>query len=169
MNCRKVVREPSGKEDVGDATARGAKPDGQLCEWAPKPIRRQNESLAGYHRSRDGRSSVGLLCEARIQQVRHARLDGEPGERVHRLDRRQSNRPSFHLNPIVSPANLGSQGRGTVRPDLLRDDVAVVYVLDTPVAKAPVVEWYTVGGGKIVRIRSYFDARPFAGPSPTQR
>ena len=43
------------------------------------------------------------------------------------------------------------------------DDVAVFYVLDTPVA-----EWYTVGGGKIVRIRTYFDARPFARPSPTQ-
>jgi SnoaL-like domain len=48
------------------------------------------------------------------------------------------------------------------------DDVAVFYVLDTPVAKAPVAEWYTVGAGKIVRIRTYFDARPFARPSPTQ-
>ena len=48
------------------------------------------------------------------------------------------------------------------------DEVAVFYVLDTPVAKAPVAEWYTVGGGKIVRIRTYFDARPFARPSPTQ-
>ena len=47
------------------------------------------------------------------------------------------------------------------------DDVAVFYVLDTPVAKAPVAEWYTVAGGKIVRIRTYFDARPFARPSPT--
>ena len=42
------------------------------------------------------------------------------------------------------------------------------YVLDTPVAKAPVAEWYTVGAGKIVRIRTYFDARPFARLSPTQ-
>ena len=48
------------------------------------------------------------------------------------------------------------------------DDVAVFYVLDTPVAKAPVAEWYTVAGGKIVRIRTYFDARPFARPSPAQ-
>jgi len=48
------------------------------------------------------------------------------------------------------------------------DDVAVFYVLDTPVAKASVAEWYTVGAGKIVRIRTYFDARPFARPSPTQ-
>jgi len=49
------------------------------------------------------------------------------------------------------------------------DDVAVFYVLDTPVAKAPVADWYTVGaGGKIARIRTYFDARPFARPSPTQ-
>jgi hypothetical protein len=48
------------------------------------------------------------------------------------------------------------------------DEVAVFYVLDTPVAKAPVAEWYTVGAGTIVRIRTYFDARPFARPSPTQ-
>ena len=48
------------------------------------------------------------------------------------------------------------------------DDVAVFYVLDTPVARAPVAEWYTVGGGKIVRIRTYFDARPFARAAPTQ-
>ena len=48
------------------------------------------------------------------------------------------------------------------------DDVAVFYVLDTLVAKAPVAEWCTVGGGTIVRIRTYFDARPFARPSPTQ-
>jgi hypothetical protein len=32
--------------------------------------------------------------------------------------------------------------------------------LDTPVAKAPVTAWYTVAAGKIVRIRTYFDARP---------
>jgi hypothetical protein len=47
------------------------------------------------------------------------------------------------------------------------DNVAVFYVLDTPVAKAPVAEWYTVAGGKIVRIRTCFDARLFARPSPT--
>jgi len=44
------------------------------------------------------------------------------------------------------------------------DEVATLYVLDTPVAKAPVAEWYTVRGGKIVHIRTYFDARPFAAP-----
>ncbi len=44
------------------------------------------------------------------------------------------------------------------------DEVAVFYVLDTPVAKAPVAEWYTVRGNKIVHLRAYFDARPFAPP-----
>ncbi len=43
-------------------------------------------------------------------------------------------------------------------------DVAVFYILDTPVAKAPVAEWYTVRGGKITALRAYFDARPFAPP-----
>ena len=41
-------------------------------------------------------------------------------------------------------------------------NVAWFYLLDTPVAKAPVAEWHTVRGGRIVHIRAYFDARPFA-------
>lgn len=45
------------------------------------------------------------------------------------------------------------------------DEVALFYLLDTPVAKAPVAEWYTVRGGKITRLRAYFDARPFSPPS----
>jgi len=43
------------------------------------------------------------------------------------------------------------------------DEVAVFYILDTPIAKAPVAERYTVRAGKIVELRAYFDARPFAG------
>jgi len=43
------------------------------------------------------------------------------------------------------------------------DEVAVFYVLDTPIAKAPVAERYTVRSGKITQLRAYFDARPFAG------
>jgi len=46
-------------------------------------------------------------------------------------------------------------------------EVAVFYILDTSVAKAPVAEWHTVRAGKIAHIRAYFDARPFAGPSPS--
>ena len=45
------------------------------------------------------------------------------------------------------------------------DSVVWLYVLDTVVAKAPVAEWHTVHGDKIVRIRAYFDARPFATPA----
>lgn len=45
------------------------------------------------------------------------------------------------------------------------NEVAVFYVLDTPMAKAPVAEWYTVRGGKIVHLRAYFDARPFSPPA----
>ena len=93
MDGGKVVGEPSGKEDVGDATALGAKLDGQLCEWAPKATRREDEALSCHHRSRDCRSSVGLPSEPCIEQVDEGRLDRQPGERVHRLDRRQSNRP----------------------------------------------------------------------------
>jgi limonene-1,2-epoxide hydrolase len=46
------------------------------------------------------------------------------------------------------------------------DEVADFHVLDTPVGKAPVAEWFTVRNGKIVAIRAYFDARPFAGSQP---
>ena len=47
------------------------------------------------------------------------------------------------------------------------DNVAVFYLLKTPVADAPVAEWYTVSEGKIVHLRAYFDARPFANaPRP---
>jgi ketosteroid isomerase-like protein len=42
------------------------------------------------------------------------------------------------------------------------ENVAVFYVLKTPMANAPVAEWYTVRSGKIVHLRAYFDARPFA-------
>lgn len=45
------------------------------------------------------------------------------------------------------------------------DEVASFYVLDTPLAKAPVAEWFTVRGEKIAHIRTYFDARPFSKPS----
>ena len=48
------------------------------------------------------------------------------------------------------------------------ENVAVFYLLDTPVAKAPVAEWYTVRSGKIVNLRAYFDARPFATQPPSQ-
>jgi ketosteroid isomerase-like protein len=44
------------------------------------------------------------------------------------------------------------------------DEVAVFYTLDTPLGKSPVAEWYSVRGGKIVHLRAYFDARPFAPP-----
>jgi ketosteroid isomerase-like protein len=44
------------------------------------------------------------------------------------------------------------------------EDVAWFYLLDTPVVKAPVAEWHTVRDGRIVHIRAYFDARPFAAP-----
>lgn len=44
------------------------------------------------------------------------------------------------------------------------ENVAWFYVLNTPVANAPVAEWHTVRDGKIIRIRAYFDARPFAHP-----
>lgn len=58
------------------------------------------------------------------------------------------------------------------------DNVAFFYLLDTPVAKAPVAEWYVVRKGKIAQLRAYFDARPFAaaasagqagGPAQTSR
>jgi|ERR1043165_7506995 len=41
-------------------------------------------------------------------------------------------------------------------------DVAHFYLLQTPVADAPVAEWYRIRDGRISELRAYFDARPFA-------
>lgn len=45
-------------------------------------------------------------------------------------------------------------------------EVALFYVLDTPVANAPVAEWYTVRAGKIVYLR-IFRRETIAAP-PTE-
>ena len=81
---------------------------------------------------------------------------------IDRLDRADD-----HINAISALYRMvkGVEHQATIAEG---DEVAVFYVLDTPVARAPVAEWYTIGGGKIVRIRTYFDARPFARPSPTR-
>jgi ketosteroid isomerase-like protein len=42
------------------------------------------------------------------------------------------------------------------------DDVVTIYTLKTTVTDSPVAEWARVKDGKIVEIRVYFDARPFA-------
>ena len=42
------------------------------------------------------------------------------------------------------------------------DEVALFTVLKTPMANAPVAEWYTVRADRITHLRVYFDARPFA-------
>jgi len=58
----------------------------------------------------------------------------------------------------------GVQGEGLIAEG---DQVADFHILDTPVGKAPVAEWFRVSGDKIVEIRAYFDARPFANlPRP---
>jgi len=55
----------------------------------------------------------------------------------------------------------GVENQATVAQD---PEVVRFFVLDTPVARAPVAEWYTVKDGKIAELRAYFDARPFAPP-----
>ena len=44
-------------------------------------------TLATHHRSREGGSPIGPFREARVHQVDHARLDGEPRQRMDDLDR----------------------------------------------------------------------------------
>ena len=55
----------------------------------------------------------------------------------------------------------GVEHQATVAQD---DQVVRFTVLDTPVARAPVAEWYTLRDGRIAEVRAYFDARPFAAP-----
>jgi hypothetical protein len=54
---------------------------------------------------------------------------------------------------------LGTEHQATIVDG---DNVALFYVLNAKVAKAPVAEWYTVRDGKIVALRAYFEARSFA-------
>jgi hypothetical protein len=72
------------------------------------------------------------------------------------------------VNVSIAPSKWRSSVKGVRHQETisLGENVAVFYVLDTPMAKAPVAEWYTVRGSKIVHIRTYFDARPFAQPPP---
>jgi len=65
---------------------------------------------------------------------------------------------------VASITRLGTMMKGLRHEKTLAegDDVAVFYVLDTALGVAPVADWYTVRGGKIASIRTYFDARPFA-------
>lgn len=68
---------------------------------------------------------------------------------------------------IASVQKLGAIMKGMRHEKTLVDgnDVAVFYILDTVVAAAPVADWYTIRGGKIASIKTYFDARPFAPPT----
>jgi limonene-1,2-epoxide hydrolase len=67
---------------------------------------------------------------------------------------------------ITAIRNLMGMARGMEHQGMIvqGDEVAVFYRLDTPVAVAPVAEWYTIRDGKITQLRAYFDARPFARP-----
>jgi limonene-1,2-epoxide hydrolase len=74
-------------------------------------------------------------------------------------------RADDYMTAIRNPMGMarGMEHQGMISQG---DDVAVFYRLDTPVAVAPVAEWYTVRDGKIATLRAYFDARPFAAARP---
>jgi limonene-1,2-epoxide hydrolase len=67
---------------------------------------------------------------------------------------------------VTAIQRLFSMVRGVEDQATVSQDAEVVRfsVLDTPVAKAPVAEWFTVSDGRIAKLRAYFDARPFAPP-----
>jgi ketosteroid isomerase-like protein len=74
----------------------------------------------------------------------------------------------FH-NPddyLASLAKLAPIVTGTDVHKVLSsgEDVVTIYDLhtSTPAGTAPIAEWATVRDGKIVAIRVFFDARPFA-------
>ncbi len=68
---------------------------------------------------------------------------------------------------VTAIQRLFSMVRGVEEQATVAQDAEVVrlYVLDTPVANAPVAEWFTVSDGRIATLRAYFDARPFAPPA----
>jgi len=72
-------------------------------------------------------------------------------------------RPDDYLTAIQRLFSMvrGVEDQATVAEDA---DVVRFYVLDTPVAKAPAAEWFTVSDGRIAKLRAYFDAQPFTPP-----
>ena len=104
-------------------------------------VRQYGDALA----ARDFSAARGLLAD-------NLRFDG-PIDQFERAD--DYIKAISGLYAIVK----GIEPKATVADG---ENVAVFYVLQTVVANAPVAEWYTVRGGKIVHLRTYFDARPFA-------
>ncbi len=72
-------------------------------------------------------------------------------------------RADDYLNAIRGLHSMlkGVEHQGTIAQG---DQVAHFYVLDTPLGRAPVAEWFQVAGGRIKALRAYFDARPFSRP-----
>jgi hypothetical protein len=67
---------------------------------------------------------------------------------------------------IESVAKLHQIVKGIDVKKILADDTDVVTIYDmhtnTPAGTSNIAEWATVANGKIVAIRVFFDARPFA-------
>jgi ketosteroid isomerase-like protein len=67
---------------------------------------------------------------------------------------------------LASLGKLASIVTGTDVQKVLADDDDVVTIYDlhtnTPAGTSPIAEWARVRDGKIVEMRIYFDARPFA-------
>jgi len=82
-----AVGEPVRQEDVGDGTIVGTERFGHIGERTTETIRGEDHALAAHHRCRDRDAPIGPPHEPRIQQVPHARFDGEPGRRMDDLDR----------------------------------------------------------------------------------
>jgi hypothetical protein len=119
-----VVREPLRQKDVRHRASLGAQRLGNLSKGAAESVRREEQGLAGNHAGSNGGSPVGTSSEPGPKHVRHAGLDGEPGKRVHRLDRhkrctRFRNMGTYvaaHRSPGKS-SRSGSSISGTRRPD----------------------------------------------------
>jgi hypothetical protein len=84
---------------------------------------------------------------------------------VHRLNGASAD-DYLHALGALAPIVKGVEPRATIESG---DDVAVFYEMTTDVGVAPIAEWHQVRGGKIVGIRAYFDARPFAALMQGQR
>ena len=82
-----IVGEPPRQEDVGHGTVFGSERFGNIGQRTAEAVRGEDQTLAADHHGRDRSAPIGPLHEPRIQQVHHARLDGEPGQRMDGLDR----------------------------------------------------------------------------------
>jgi hypothetical protein len=85
VNRGQVMSESAGQVDVGDRAVVGTEAFSDIGERAAKAVGGEDQGLTRDHACRDSGPAARTTRESRVEQVEHARLDGEPGQEMNRL------------------------------------------------------------------------------------